>query len=327
MHGILNVMLRVNKAIYILFCLCAFATAPLFSFAQIPSTSSSLLVSPLFPEANEIYTVKLDGYTQNRASLSWFVNGIEQEAYRNKNSLTTQAGNIGAVQNITAKIRLQSGGVVDVKHTVTAQRVDLLIEADTVVPLFYKGRSLPSSGSSVRATALVFTKMQQGAGSFAYLWKLNGQTQNGGAVQGDNTFTFTPSFESQTELEVSVLNKNGTIIAQESQLIPITKPELVFYEKNPLKGQLFTALTDPYLFIGDEITIRAEGYFMSRNLLGSDALHEWKVNSKTTQSNSAEPTELTLQKEGGRAAAKISFHVRNLKQLLQGVEKTITINF
>jgi hypothetical protein len=255
------------------------------------------------------------------------VNGAEQVAYRNKNTLTTQAGSIGAVQNITAKVTLGTGAIVDVKHTVTPSRIDLLVEADTVVPPFYKARSLPSSGSTVRATALVFTKTPQPPSAFTYLWKLNGRTQNGGGIQGDATFTFTPSFEEQATLEVSVLNKSGVIVAQQSQFIPIVKPELVFYEKNPLKGQLFTALANPYVFIGDEMTMRAEGYFMSRNLLGSDVLREWNVNNTTVQSDDAEPNELTLQKEGNAASAKISFHVRNLRQLLQGVEKAITINF
>ena len=300
---------------------------PLFSLAQVGTSNLSLTVEPAFPEANQIYSVKLDGYTQNRASLSWFVNGAEQRAYKNKISMTTQAGGIGTIQNITAKVTLLSGEVIDVKHTVTSNRVDLLIEADTEVPHFYNGRRLPSSGSTVHATALVFTKTQQTMSAFAYLWKLNGQTQNGGAIQGDNTFVFTPSFENQTTLEVSVLNKSGATIAQESKVIPIVKPELSFYEKNPLRGQLFTALSNPFLFIGDEITIRAEGYFMSKDLLGSDVLRRWSVNNKNVESDDADPNELTLHKEGVGASSKISFHIRNLKQLLQGVEKTITINF
>lgn len=320
-------MLKTYRLRLITFYVLIFGVIPFLGSAQIPDSGLTLELQPSLPEANQIYTVKLGGYSQNRISLSWFVNGVEQVAYKNKNTLTTQAGSIGAVQNITAKVTLQTGAVIDVKQSITSNRVDLLVETDTVVPPFYKGRSLPSSGSTVRAAALVFTKTSQAQSAFTYLWKLNGQTQNGGGVQGDNTFAFTPSFEEQATLEVTVLNKTGEIIAQESQVIQIVKPELVFYEKNPLRGQLFTALSDPYLFIGDEITMRAEGYFMSRNLLGSDILHEWKINNKTAQSNDAEPSELTLHKEGSAAAAKISFHVRNLKQLLQGVEKSITVNF
>ncbi len=320
-------MPKINTPLSALFFLLAFAAIPLFSLAQVGTSNLSLTLEPAFPEAGQIYSVKLDGYTQNRASLLWFVNGVEQGAYKNKNSMTTQAGGIGAVENITAKVTLLSGEVVTVKHTVTSNRVDLLIEADTVVPPFYKGRRLPSSGSTVHATALVFTKLQQPMSAFAYLFKLNGQTQNGGAIQGDNTFEFTPSFENQTVLEVTVLNKNGVTIAQESQVIPIVKPELAFYEKNPLRGQLFTALSNPFLFIGDEITVRAEGYFMSKDLLGSDILRRWSINNKNVAADDTEPNELTLHKEGAGASSKISFHIRNLKQLLQGVEKAITINF
>lgn len=320
-------MFKTSRLSYLLLYVLIFAVTPFFCFAQLSDTGLTLGVQPLFPEANQIFTVKLAGDTQNRTALSWFINGVEQIAYKNRTTLTTQAGEIGVVQNITAKVTLQSGDIIDVKHTVTSNRVDLLVEADTVVPPFYKGRSLPSSGSNVQATALVFTKPQQPQNAFVYVWKLNGQIQNGGGVLGDNTFSFTPSFEDRATLEVSVLGKDGVVIAQDSQIIPIVKPELVFYEKNPLRGQLFTALKDAYLFIGDEITVRAEGYFMSKNLLGTTILREWKVNNKVVQSDEAEPNELTLHNEGKTGSSKVSFHVRNLSQLLQGVERSITINF
>lgn len=320
-------MPRINTSVFTLFFLLVFAVIPLFSYAQVGNSNLTLALDPAFPDANQIYTVNLVGYTQNRASLSWFINGIEQEAYKNKNSMTTQGGAIGVVANITAKVTLLSGEVVTIKHTVTSNRVDMLVEANTVVPPFYKGRRLPSSGSTVHATALVFTKLQEPQSSLAYLWKLNGQTQNGGAIQNDNTFSFTPSFENQATLEVSVLNKNGAIIAQESKLIPIVKPELAFYEKNPLRGQLFTALTDPFLFIGDEITLRAEAYFMSKDLFTNDVLRRWNVNGENVKGDVSDQNELTLHKEGGSASSKVSFHIRNLKQLLQGVEKSITVNF
>lgn len=303
----------------------AFTAVPFLSNAQTPN-SLILEVSPEFPEAQEEYTVKLNSYNVQRSSIAWLVDGVENISARNSSSLTLQAGNVDTTTRIIAKVTQTDGSVIEGNRTIAPNRVDLVVDADTVVPPFYKGRQLPSSGSTISATALVFTKDKLPMSSYSYVWKINNVIQNGGPIRGKNTFSFTPSFEKEVLLSVDVLASNGRTIAREAQLIPMVKPELFFYEKNPLRGLSFTALADPYLFVGEEATVRAEGYFMSRDLLGSNVLREWKINGRSA-SGGEEPEEITIQKEGNSGSAKLGFHVRNLAQLLQGVQKTITLKF
>lgn len=287
----------------------------------------TLELSPQYPQANQEYTIALKPSGINAQLIRWFINGTEDFTSKNKNDIKHTAGDIGTQTIIKASVTLQDGSVVEAFRTIAANRVDLLIDAETLTPPFYKGKTLPSSGSEVKVTALVFTKERSPESSYSYLWKINGSVQNGGAVKGGNVLSFVPSFDTSTLISVNVLNTNGQVIASKSETLPIAEPELLFYEKNPLRGMSFVSMSNPYIFIGDEIQIRAEGYYMNTALAGSNILREWKINGTVVENDPQNPQEISLQKEGTSGGSQVSFHIRNLQQLLQGVQDSITIQY
>lgn len=301
--------------------------APFYSYAQFSSDTLRLELSPTIPEANAPFSVKLTGNNESRASTQWFINGTENTTFKNQNSITLQSGGIGSTMSIYAKVTLANGKILEAKNTITPNRVDIIIEANTAVPPFYKGKKLPSSGTLITAAALVFTKEKGLPSEYSYLWKLDGKTQGGSALKGQDSFTFTPGFGDENILSVDIFDRTGKHIASKSQIIPILKPELYFYEKNPLRGLSFVALSDPYIFIGDETTIKAEGYFMDYEDSDTKLLHEWKIDGIKQLIYKTEQTEITLSKEGRTGSVMLSFHIRNLNQLLQGAKKSLSIQF
>ena len=140
-------------------------------------------------------------------------------------------------------------------------------------------------------------------------------------------FSFTPSLERSVVVSLEVQNSEGKIIAQKSQNVEMVQPELYFYEQNPLRGLSSVALPSTYNFIADEMTIRAEGYFMNPELQGANVLREWKIGTKTVMGSGGDSQEIIIRKEGNSGSSKLSFHIRNLQQLLQGVEKSMTLKF
>ena len=317
-----------------LFIYCFISTlciAPSFVFAQtqaeLTRDALQLSVSPSYPQSNEAYTVTLQSYAVQKNTIVWFINGKEDSANRNKNTLTQKAGNTGSKTVITAQVSTNDGTRVEKRVTILPTRIDLHIQSNSVVPAFYKGRALPSNGTPLTVRALVFTGQNIAASNYLYLWKQDGKIQNGGAVRGNNSFTFTPSFQKEVTVSLEVQSSDGQIIAQKSQSIPLVQPELYFYEQNPLRGLSSIALPNTYNFIADEMTIRAEGYFMDPSLQGSSILKEWKIGNKVANTISGDPQEITVRKEGNSGTSKLSFHIRNLQQLLQGVEKSITLKF
>ena len=321
----------IRITIYILLLLVATGGIPGKIFAQTPSevlsNTISLSLVPAYPGLGEEFTATLGGYGVVKTGVRWFINGREDSESRNKDSITLQASTIAVATTIEAVVATSNNITVTKKYVVTPKRVDLIVTANTLVPPFYKGRSLPSSGSTITATAFVFSGGASVTNAYSYLWKVNGKAQTNTAGKGNSTFTFTPNFEKNILLSVDVQDQQGKIVAQKSQSIPIVQPELYFYEQNPLRGLSYTALRDPYIFVGDEMTIRAEGYFMNPTLRGTNILRQWSIGNKTVTTQENDPQEITVSKDGNSGSSKLSFHIRNLQQLLQGVEKSITITF
>jgi hypothetical protein len=179
----------------------------------------------------------------------------------------------------------------------------------------------------VKLTALAFRDRMPVSGNLSYLWKINGTTQNGGALLGKNSITYTPNFENEISVSVDIINSQGAVIMNETVVIPVVKPELYFYELNPLRGLSTIAMRNPYIFVGQETTVRAEPYYVNSNLFDKNPHTEWLINGQKVETTSAEANEITLRKEGEQGSIELFFQIRNMQQLLQGVKDSITIRF
>lgn len=291
--------------------------------------ASSLVTKPRYPEPYEQVTVTLNDYSINTqgATVSWFINGIEQTTLRNERSIQITAGILGTTDTIRAITTLPNGSTLRAETTIQPMRVDMLIEAETLTPVFYKGRAVPSSGSLVRITAIPFTGENKSPTSYSYVWKVGDTVQSGGSQYGKNFTTFTSSFEKNVFVSVDVLDGSGKILTSESIYVPIADPELYFYEINPLRGMSEQAMGSNFIFMGDEVQVRAEPYFISSALLSQNPHRQWKLNTQTVDNPSTDPQEITLRKEGASGSFTLEFHIRNLQQLLQGVKKSIALTF
>jgi hypothetical protein len=293
------------------------------------ANASSLVLKPRYPEPNEQVTITINDYSINThgSSIQWFVDGVLEPSVSNQRSITFTSGDIGKSNTILARTTLPNGTKLDASTTIQPTRVDMLVEAETLTPTFYKGRPIPSSGSLVRVTAVPFLGEQKSPASYSYLWKVGDTVQTGGSQYGKNYTTFTSKFEKNVFVSVDVIDSTGNVVSSESIYVPISDPELYFYEINPLRGMAEQAMQSPFIFIGDEVQVRAEPYFISTNLLSQNPYQQWKLNGQTVSNPSTDPQEITLRKEGDSGSFSLEFHIRNLQQLLQGVKKTVTLTF
>lgn len=300
---------------------------PFIAFAQSAENSIMIVTDPQLLTDNVHFSAHIVGNAEQRASIKWYINGNEEAAYRDLDTIELTSPDIQHPLTLTAQVKYLDGSVATAKKSITTARIDMLVSANTLVPPFYTGRRLPSPGSAITVTALMYDKAQTSPSRFSYLWKVNGTIQNGGAIYGKNTLTFTPSlFDSSENVSVEVLNAKGTSIAARTMRIPLATPEVVFYEQNPLRGLSQNALQDQYIMIGDEATIRAEGYYMGQNILSPLIQKKWLINGVPVSAN-ADPMEITLTKKGNSGRAALSFSIRNAAQLLQSAEKQIMITF
>lgn len=318
-----------------LFCFFVTVTTP-FVHAQLSGSGLSgvrndvqLRVTPQYYEPNTEVTINLNDYSinTNGATIQWFVDGREMTDARNQRSLTTLVGELGETSNVRTLITLPNGSRVPAATTLQPIRVDLLVEADTLTPAFYRGRSLPSSGSLVRVTAIPFTGTATPPEQFSYTWEVGRDVISGGSQIGQNTVTFSPKFSMSVPVQVTVFDSNGVRLTSRSVTVPIRKPELHFYEVNPLRGLQTNALSQNQVFQGNEMQIRAEPYYINRIQDMNDFHIEWKLNGRTVTNDADDPQQITLRRQGTSGNAQLNFHIRNLNDLLQGVEDDISLRF
>lgn len=291
--------------------------------------TAALTVSPSYHEPFAVVTLSINDYSINTsgATITWLVNGSEYSEGSNQRSIDVQLGELGSKTTVQAVMQLPGGGNLSLDKTLQPVRVDMLVEADTLTPAFYQGRSLPTNGSVVRVTALPFMGTDTSPQQYSYRWKVGNQVIGGGAQFGKNNVDFVPGFGVNEQVSVDVINSEGKTVASRSIIVPITEPELYFYEDNPLRGLQTTAISDTYIFVNDEIQIRAEPYYINSTLLSQNPHIEWKLNNRSISNQNDNPQQITLRKEGNRGSFSLEFHIRNLEQLLQGVKEKITITF
>lgn len=137
--------------------------------------------------------------------------------------------------------------------------VDILVEADTYVPSFYRGRAEPSPGNIARAAAIP-RGVNHAAGSLSYRWSINGQSlaDTGQSV----SFTIPPI----DNLTIRVLvTQNGRLVAEKTEMVAVSEPRIIFYENNALRGIGSTAIQGDFLLMGEEASVSAEPYFFGRS--------------------------------------------------------------
>lgn len=198
--------------------------------------------------------------------------------------------------------------------------VDLVIEADTYKPSFYRGRAEPTMGNQVR---LVAVPLGRSPTDFTYQWSIDGRAlPSTGPVA-----TFSEMFKQRPRVSVSVIDSNGALFARAEEVVELSRPEVIFYEENVLRGHGSRAIRDSHTLIGDEGVIRAEPYFVGLGTSPSSYRATWKVNNIVVDSG-GDWRELLLQRpETPLPSYRIEFSANNENNLAEGVAGSFSLNF
>ena len=323
-----QVLYALGSAIFAvgIYAVCV-ATASAQSFSGAPSMS--LVTTPTDPGPNEQATVLLDAYAFDTtgATITWYIDGVEQTDYKNARSIVLQTGDLGDTMSVKSVISIPGAGTRTVTKILNPSVVDIVLEGDTMVPLFYKGRALPSARSTVYATALPHTGTTVSDNTLYYTWKLGSSVILGGTTRGLNAIVFQMPENKNTVLSVVVTDANGNQVGSKSIQLVAADTLLRFYEDNPLRGESRKTIGDNFALIGEETTVRAEPYFVSKDIFRNGGVYEWSLNGAVVQNPSPEPQLITLRQTGTGGTAKVGFKLTNTQALMQRVYDTFTIFF
>jgi hypothetical protein len=285
-------------------------------------------IEPLYPEPETEFTATLNdsSFSAQINGIKWKVDGAIVPEATNQRTITLQTKAVGKKIVLEASVELIDGSINSVKRTIDTNYLDIIIEPQTRTPSFYKGRSLPSIDSKINLTAIVNGETSNS--NLIYNWRLNNTSVEGGPIRGKNKTTVTMPMGNYIIVSLDITNTDGEFVAMRSIQIPSVSPRVLFYEVNPIYGQGYKAL-NKFTLVGDSTKIKAEPYDLDLLTYNSPDILEWEINGYKNSLGSGNPYEVTLAREDQdyTGASNVDFHVRSLKQLLQGAEGDFQINF
>lgn len=320
--------LRVIVCVSLTAMLCGAFSIAYAQTVGVTALDINMEFDPENPRPNQQVTASLVSYTinLNNQDISWFVNRqlIKREA--GLTSFTFNSGAAGSTTTVEAQI-IADGQTISKVATLQPSAVDILWEANTYVPPFYKGKKLPTRQADITLTAMpqFQNPTTDTIRTAVYYWNRNFQPQATSSGYAKQSYTFENNPINPTEtVEVTVKNRSETEIATQTQDITFEDPFVVFYEKKDSrifdhKGSLagfqvtegnFNLLAIPYFFAFDKLT---------------DLQFNWKAGDQFLAANAGKPNEIAfdLPEKGKRAT--ISLDIASTPKLLQKISKNLEL--
>ncbi len=216
--------------------------------AQIPELKEqlSITISPETPAPNEEVTITIDafGTDLNRAQFTWLVNGARRLGGIGERVFVYTMGGIGTQNNIRLEIAPVSGPKIIRNFSFTPGEVDIVWEAKTYTPPFYKGKALFTPEADVVAVALpnlVSGNARLNPKDAVYNWRFDYRADASKSGYGKNTYTFGGSIIKKVHaFEVESYDPRNTSVKGRGFIeLGEQTPEIYLYYNHPLLGVLF----------------------------------------------------------------------------------------
>src|SRR3989344_2220034 len=292
---------------------------PLSLFAQsiIGLEGLTMTISPDAPSPGGTVNFRIENYAIDLpgSDVVWYVGGIQKARGIGLTKFSTKVGALGSSNRITVIINTPEGGQLTKEVVLRPAFVDLLWQADSHTPRLYLGKALPTTKNAVTFYANPY--LYQGGGRIdpsrlRYNWSLDFDDMPGESGIGRNNFkTKNVDLVGQTELKLRVSTLDGAVAAENRISLPPIDPLVLVYRVNDLSGTETHPLPANINMLGDEVRLRAEGYFFPESHLSKPGLsYKWTMNGKSAITDSTSPEILTIRRgDNVSGTAKIAVSV------------------
>lgn len=294
-------------------------------------------MSPEIPGPNEpvLITVEGVGGFLGDARITWKVNGKTALSKVGGSSFSFTTGSLGTKTVVDVTIESGSKGVTSRSFSIIPSQVELLWEADTSVPDWYKGKPLYSAGSGLVVTAIphvVINNKVIPASDLSYLWSQNGNPLSQKSGLGRSRVAIMGSQLLPSE-RISVEVRSGsTVVGSGEVVVSAIKPEVHLYQKDPLRGTLSdNTLSGAVSLQATEFTAEAAPYYFSKPSIEEGSVpFSWKLNNEDAVGPQTSQGLLTLRQSGaggGRALLEVSMQNLDSDKLVQAAFSRLSIVF
>lgn len=290
-----------------------------------------LFLSPEYPGPNEPVRISLESTLIDLAQseIVWYVDNKVFKRGIGVKDADILVGPLGSKTGISVTAQTPDGANASGTTVISPAEVDLLWESDSYVPPFYRGRALPSHGTSVRVHAIARFKPAGSAqipeNNILYTWKRNGSTVGSASGRGKSSVIFpSPALFSTDIIEVNASAIGGAGGGAARLQISSIEPVLVLYQNHPLFGIMYNKAFDGTISLSDtEATFSAVPYFAEAESPDDARLiYSWNVNGNDIPADVLKPSELTVNAEKSNGLAQIALsitHAANFAMRSSGI--------
>lgn len=292
-------------------------------------------VAPENPNPGETVNITLSSYLYNldSVSISWKVEGKTSASGIGQKTFSVTAPAAGSQTNVTATIALPDGAVTESAVIRSASMVLLWQADDSYTPPFYKGKALPSLGSSIKVVAMPEIRTAAGPAnpnSLLYTWQQDYNNEPGASGYGKNFFTYTSDYlENSSDIGVTATTLDQNYSSNANVNIATYVPKILFYKIDLKLGTLWeTALQNGHRVAGSEI-IQAAPYFISpSDIRIPNLLWNWSINNLAIDAPQFAPNILTVQTQAGvSGTSTIDLTINSSDKIYETVSGEINVSF
>jgi len=257
------------------------------------------------------------------------LNGERMESADNSRIFKTTMGAVGTETQVSALVQGANGLVSDASVTLRPVELELLWESDGYAPAMYRGRTLPTPGTSIIAHAEARFVRTNGTRllpkDIIYSWSLNGVRLGELSGRGRSSARI-PITDLYGDAIVSVdaVSPDSSFHAVRIARAPRVEPRVMLYRVHPLLGVDYqNAVGADTVFEESEVTVAALPFFSSaRSPSDTNLTYGWTVGGKSVPADAAKPFLLTLSlAERTFGKTSIGMFLSNSYNALQASER------
>ncbi len=284
------------------------------------------------PEEQVVATLNAYGVDINTLELSWILNGENVQSGKGLRIYSFKSGKLGS-KNTLEVIGQKNGQIFSKRIIFSPAKVDILYEANSYTPPFYKGKPrLPFQGS-LKLVAIPNILDASGKkvpdSKIIFKWKDGNQYLNNLSGYGKNNIAYKSDNDLPKTIEITVeasYPDNGAFASKTVSIEPI-ESKVVFYEEDPEYGLLTNkALEGSFTFDKEEAVISAMPVFFGVNNKNLSTLkYKWVLSDKSIENSDSA---IILRNTSGKnGQANLSLQLSNDLDYFQSANNSLKIIF
>ncbi|MEK7133410.1 MAG: hypothetical protein AAB771_01840 [Patescibacteria group bacterium] len=294
----------------------------------------SINLLPVNPTPNSPVTAKVKSFQfdVNRAAITWEVDGKIVSGGLSEKTIQLIAPDLGKTKKITVYVTTADEIKASQSLILSGNDLDFLWEAMTFVPTGYKGKALPTAGSTVRISAIPYL-FKDGAKlppeSLIYEWSLDFKRKISDSGAGKDSFVFSLENNKNHTIILKISDRSETVSFEKGFTVSgdNTLPEILFYEEHPLEGPIYRrAFSGNIGLRAGDLSLRAEPFYFSRENI-ANLSYEWKMNNQPLAAGEKPNVLNLLAPAEDEGKATIEINVKHPDKFLQFTDAALNIIF